>query len=232
MRYDIDDKKIYMTTIYTEEEYEEVSNTPFSLSDFFYSLKGEGKWTGTPMTFIRLAGCNLNCVYCDTDYTQKMVWSLAEIITKVKELPTRRVVITGGEPTLQNIALLAEQLRTINCKVHLETNGTNFINLDNFDWVAVSPKSPIGTLDENMLRQANEVKFLIGRDWGEGYIAEVMKKFRLRLPFKYVMPLARAYPFSSHDGLQAENAQKAINFCLEHPSFSLCPQVHKIYGFK
>jgi len=80
------------------------------VNETFYSLQGEGHWTGQAMFFIRFSGCNLNCPWCDTQYetfTQKEEEALVE---KALEFPSKRVVITGGEPTLQYLRKLTSLL--------------------------------------------------------------------------------------------------------------------------
>ena len=74
------------------------------ISEIFTSVQGEGMWVGIPSTFIRVSGCNLRCVWCDTPYAS---WSpegptlnLNEILVEVKSRPARHVVVTGGEPMI------------------------------------------------------------------------------------------------------------------------------------
>ena len=70
------------------------------INEIFYSLQGEGRFTGVPAVFVRLAGCNLRCPFCDTDFTSVTETSAADIVREVKRYPARHVVLTGGEPTL------------------------------------------------------------------------------------------------------------------------------------
>ncbi len=127
--------------------------------EIFDSFQGEGYWTGTPMTFVRLAGCNapelgLACVeWCDTPGSWRREdgtdLEVSEVILQVR-LP--RVCLTGGEPLLQKegVARLAAEARGLGMKVHLETNGTIAPPAPGpwapdgraFDWATVSPKPP------------------------------------------------------------------------------------------
>lgn len=112
----------------------------YNVTEIFESIQGEGYWAGTPVTFIRLANCNLNCWFCDTDFSCKYVIGKEEILSKIKTL---HVVITGGEPLLQikeNDPLLLE-LKKKGKYVHLETNGTFPVPFGLFSWVTVSPKA-------------------------------------------------------------------------------------------
>jgi len=93
----------------------------------FHTIQGEGPFTGHPSVFIRLAGCNLQCPACDTDYTSHR-WtatpeSLLEYVTEMREAPAL-VVITGGEPFRQNIHQLVVTLLRAGYTVQVETNGT------------------------------------------------------------------------------------------------------------
>ena len=80
------------------------------VNEIFYSLQGEGHYTGTPAVFVRFAGCNLRCWFCDTDFEKGDEMSEDEIVEAVLQYPTRYVVITGGEPTLQITASLCDKL--------------------------------------------------------------------------------------------------------------------------
>ena len=99
------------------------------LSEIFYSIQGEGSWTGTPAVFVRLAGCNLACDFCDTDYSTKFFAGVDEVVAMVRgaggDCPM--VVLTGGEPLAQaETPALIEALRGDGRRVHVESNGTIF----------------------------------------------------------------------------------------------------------
>ncbi|MCX8063570.1 MAG: radical SAM protein [Candidatus Hydrogenedentes bacterium] len=98
------------------------------ISEIFYSIQGESTWAGVPTVFIRLAGCNLNCSWCDTVYAQKpegKYYSISELINIISKYSVRVVEITGGEPMLQAGAnILMKKLIENGYRVLLETNGT------------------------------------------------------------------------------------------------------------
>jgi len=111
----------------------------YPIVEVFTSIQGEGLYTGAPANFIRLAGCNLACDFCDTDKVAKEELSPKEIVAKLNAL-VEIVIITGGEPTIHDLDELIKALRNERrYRIHLETNGTNDL-LYNFDWVSVSPK--------------------------------------------------------------------------------------------
>ncbi len=112
------------------------------LIEIFYSIQGEGPAMGRPATFVRLAGCNLRCQGCDTDERPCQELSIEEVM---KCIPSRMVVITGGEPTLQmeQLSELIISLHGQGKEIHIETNGTNPIAqdiLEKIHYAVVSPK--------------------------------------------------------------------------------------------
>lgn len=98
-----------------------------NVCELFYSLQGESTFSGYPCVFIRLAGCNLRCSYCDAKYSYEedsQSLTLDEIIQYVTSFPETIVEVTGGEPLLQKGSIvLLEKLLQLNRKVLLETNG-------------------------------------------------------------------------------------------------------------
>lgn len=97
------------------------------INEIFNSIQGEGPYTGTPATFLRLSGCNLNCKFCDTNHEQKQELSINMvkniIYENMEKHRTQILVITGGEPLLQYNEL-KQLIQQLNCPVQIETNGT------------------------------------------------------------------------------------------------------------
>ncbi len=206
----------------------------YRINDMFYSLKGEGQWTGTPMFFVRLSGCNLKCSFCDTDHLSNQSMSAQEIMSEIVSFPTNRVVITGGEPLIHDLRPLLCALQEEHYFVHLETNGTlPYPNPGLLSWVTVSPKSAISTMDPFIIEEADEIKFLCGiPDWKE-YIENFIEEFQPEGKL-WLMPLAKNIQEGdrSQGDLIWDNVNEAIDFCKQHPSFSLCMQMHKILNIK
>ena len=120
------------------------------INEIFYSLQGEGSFTGTPAVFIRFSGCNTKCPFCDTQHEEYVEMTEDEILAEVKKYPANHVVITGGEPTLQLTPSLCQKLQENLFFVQIETNGS--VKLDSkfnlkdqeeslIDWVTCSPKN-------------------------------------------------------------------------------------------
>lgn len=125
------------------------------VSEIFYSIQGEGQLAGVPSVFIRVLGCNLHCVWCDTKYssweTEKgIAYTITEMIDIIQQYPTQYVVITGGEPTIaEDISILTKKLSQLGKHITIETNGTHYIPDIHANLVSISPKlqhsTPIGT---------------------------------------------------------------------------------------
>ena len=103
------------------------------VQDVFYTLQGEGLFSGQPAIFVRLAGCNLRCCFCDTDFESSFwVPALYELLDKIAELRPKfcnLIVLTGGEPFRQNIAPFTRHLLDLGLTVLIETNGTLWVDL-------------------------------------------------------------------------------------------------------
>lgn len=114
------------------------------ISEIFYSIQGEGILNGVPSAFVRTTGCNLRCVFCDSPQTswapQGQNLTLAEIVLQTNAFNTKYIVITGGEPFIQNdLAQLCQIYREKGCHITLETAGTVFAKVD-CDLLSISPK--------------------------------------------------------------------------------------------
>lgn len=115
------------------------------IAEIFYSLQGEGMLAGVPSAFVRFAGCNLRCAWCDTRYASWQPEGESVSVSAVSEQlcshPTRFVVITGGEPTIEpELAALTQVLRRRGRHITIETNGTIFRRDVACDLVSLSPK--------------------------------------------------------------------------------------------
>ena len=136
------------------------------VSEIFTSFQGEGPYVGTPATFLRLYGCNLDCEWCDTDistYEMLSVDDVAEIIlTQMEFNNIKTLIITGGEPTLQmeEIKRLIKELPE-DIKIQMETNGSLFEYIPEIEYV-ISPKQDKEKVFENYYNYENTFfKFII-----------------------------------------------------------------------
>ena len=136
------------------------------VSEIFTSFQGEGPYVGTPATFLRLYGCNLECEWCDTDISTYEILSVddvAEIIlTQMEFNNIKTLIITGGEPTLQmeEIKRLIKELPE-DIKIQMETNGLLFEYIPEIEYV-ISPKQDKEKVFENYYSYENTFfKFVI-----------------------------------------------------------------------
>ena len=212
--------------------------TELEVHSIFYTIQGESLFAGCPAVFVRLAGCNLQCTFCDTDYTSvRKKMNVANIVEECSQFATNLVIISGGEPFRQNIKLLVDTLLHKNFVVQIETNGTICP-----DWfptgktqnlhVVMSPK--LKTMDPNWGHVSHSTisyKYVMGCDSLEDGLPSTVLG-------KAIIP---ARPFLSHIQsevyLQPEDTQsryqndknqdKCVKSCLTH-GHRLCLQIHKI----
>ena len=129
----------------------------------FYTIQGEGNFTGSAAYFIRIGGCDVGCHWCDVkeswDADIHPVTDIDEVVTRALNQPARTVVLTGGEPSIYQLKPLTQALKANGFKVHLETSGSYELKGD-FDWVCLSPKKTVPPLSDNYAL-ANEMKVIV-----------------------------------------------------------------------
>lgn len=167
-------------------------NKKLDLAEIFYSLQGESSFAGFPCIFIRLAGCNLRCNYCDTTFAFETKFSLSvdEIIEKIEEyLPVNLVEITGGEPLLQDeVYKLFQALHKKKFTLLLETNGS--LSLEKVpDYVIkiVDVKCPESGEEGSFLMEnfrfiapeKDEIKFVITNKWDYEWAKKLIFRFKI-----------------------------------------------------
>lgn len=185
--------------------------------DIFYSIQGEATYSGTPSIFIRLAGCNLSCSFCDDDlHTGKYInYTHEELLEKISGFASKQVVITGGEPSLFDINAFIEFLQHRGYYVCIETNGYKFEHIKRADWITYSPKDWNALAVEGF----NEYKFIVDK-------ASQVEKFLhvdTTLPI-YIQPQNF---FLKPDN---QNVKYCIDLVLKHPHLKLSIQMHKYLG--
>ncbi len=163
-----------------------------NISEIFCSIQGESTYAGLPCIFIRLAGCNLRCDYCDTTYSYESDISLSidDIFTKIKEFdPIKLVEITGGEPLLQpEVYQLFELLHKDGYTILLETNGSiSLKEIPEYIIKIVDVKCP-GSGEENSFLLENlefinqvsdEIKFVLSNNFDYNWAKDFIMKYQL-----------------------------------------------------
>lgn len=204
-------------------------NTVYHINEIFYSLQGEGFHTGRPAVFVRFAGCNLRCPFCDTDFSHSEPMTAEQIARRVFDYSTHPhtlIVLTGGEPSLQVDNELVDALHAHQQTVTIETNGTHPVP-DNIDWVTVSPKAV--SADESkvvlthdakvVLTQADEVKVVFTES-----TEKLLPLWRttIRASHYYLQPCAQP----GTEPVRA-NTDQVVAYILAHPDWHLSLQTHK-----
>lgn len=161
------------------------------ICEIFYSIQGEGKWTGLPNIFIRTTGCNLRCSFCDTKYAYDngREMSINEILKEIRKYPCKNICLTGGEPLIQEEAFdLLENLLKENYKICLETNGSiNVGKISNKENLIISLdiKSPSSEMQEksnlgniSFLREKDQLKFVINDKKDYDYAKKIIGTYK------------------------------------------------------
>ena len=193
----------------------------YRLVEIFESLQGEGRNTGRPCVFVRFAGCNLACPWCDTDVRERFSMTLDELLAEIASYKAKTVVLTGGEPTVIEGALeLIAALKAAGYFIAVETNATVDADWLQFvDYVACSPKAEFP--DKIELKKANEVRVVASDDRAVEFCRRV--KEIIEADDYYVSPC-------DHDGEIDFATAKSVLSKLD--GWSLSVQLHKILGFR
>lgn len=187
--------------------------------EHFYSLQGEGVYQGQAAYFIRLAGCDVGCVWCDVkeswEATEGQLMQIDQMVSLVKESGTKIVIITGGEPLMYDLTFLTQALHQLGVRVHVETSGTSPITGE-WTWVCFSPKKFKKPLEE-YYEKADELKVIIFNKsdfaWAQSHAEKVNKNCRLLLQPEW--------------SVQDRYIEEMIEFVKENPQWQLSMQVHK-----
>lgn len=137
--------------------------THIPVMEHFYTIQGEGFYTGHAAYFIRLAGCDVGCVWCDVKESwtveEKQLMLIDDLLKEVLKYPGRLIVITGGEPLMYDLSFLTQTLKANGFQINIETSGAYPISGE-LDWICVSPKKFKAPLKE-VVKKANELKCII-----------------------------------------------------------------------
>lgn len=188
--------------------------------EHFYTIQGEGYNTGKAAFFIRLAGCDVGCVWCDVkeswDAGKHTLMLLEDLLTEAKKCNSENIVITGGEPCTYDLAEITSLLKSTGFTIWLETSGSYPIT-GNFDWICLSPKKYKKPIEEN-LKKADELKVVVFNKsdfkWAEENAALTKKECKLFLQpefdsFRKVMPAI-------------------IDYVKQNPNWRIGLQTHKV----
>ena len=196
--------------------------TQYPVMERFYSVQGEGAYTGTPAFFIRLGGCDVGCVWCDVkdswDASNHPSVSIDELLQEIESTCVKHVVITGGEPAMYDLTALCDALHAKEYAVHIETSGCYPIQ-GKFDWITFSPKKFKAPIPE-VISMADELKVIVFNAsdlaWAEDFKAKVNSDCLL-----YLQP----------EWTKREAVHHLIfDYVLKHPIWKISLQTHKYLG--
>jgi 7-carboxy-7-deazaguanine synthase len=189
------------------------------LMEHFYTLQGEGRYTGHPSYFLRLGGCDVGCVWCDVkeswDASKHPEVSIQNMVQYVQESTAPIAVITGGEPLMHNLDNLTSLLIEKGIRTHIETSGAHRLS-GNWDWICLSPKKFKSPLDE-VIAVTNELKVVVYNQsdfsWAEQYAEKVNSDCLLYLQPEW--------------SRVKELTPSIINYIQRNPKWILSLQTHK-----
>ena len=189
------------------------------LMEEFYSIQGEGYYTGNSAYFLRIGGCDVGCHWCDVkeswDTKLHPPTKVSDMILNILNLPTETVVVTGGEPLMWNMSFLTKSLKEKGLRTHLETSGSYKLSGE-WDWICLSPKKfqkPLNTINPI----ADELKIIVQNKsdfkWAEQQRDGVSEKCKL-----YLQP-------------EWSNKEKMIpliiDYVMQNPEWQISLQTHK-----
>jgi organic radical activating enzyme len=187
--------------------------------EHFYTIQGEGYFAGKSAYFIRLAGCDVGCVWCDVkeswDVEAHPILKIDSLLREINLVNANFVVITGGEPALYNLSTLINKLKKSGIRTAIETSGCYKL-LGDIDWYCFSPKkfkSPC----EDAFKRANELKVIIYNEsdfkWAEEHAHQVNEDCILFLQPEW--------------GRQDRMLPAIIEYVKSNPKWRISLQTHK-----
>ena len=219
----------------------------YRINNIFYSLQGEGRNTGRAAAFVRFAGCNLRCPFCDTEFDSYREMTADEILQEIAQLSSFTsplsscfIVLTGGEPTLQVDEHFVDLLHQEGYEVAMESNGTRPAPR-NLDWLTVSPKVVDGGRSmvdggrwkvDGEGKAPDEIKIVFEENTAEMLSSPASPLSSLLSPLPSP-PLLYLQPCDTGDS--ARNAfilQQCISYIKQHPQWRLSLQTHKLIGIE
>ena len=188
----------------------------------FYTVQGEGFYSGRAAFFIRIAGCDVGCVWCDVkeswDRNDHKIFKVSELITQVKDSNTDFVVVTGGEPAMYDLTFLTQELHKLGVEIAIETSGAYEL-IGEFDWVCLSPKKFKKPVD-SVVEKAQELKIVVFNksdlEWAESYASQVSGDCKL-----YLQP-----EWNKKEAM----SELILSYIIKNTQWRISVQTHKYLG--
>lgn len=188
------------------------------LMEEFYTIQGEGFYSGNAAYFVRFAGCNVGCPWCDVkeSWNEKLhpLTLIDDIVLRIKKV-AKLAVITGGEPLMWQLDYITEQLHKNNIQTNIETSGAHPVS-GKWDWFCLSPKRSKLPLPE-AYQYANELKMII-HNKGDFKFAERQAKKVSKDCLLLLQP---------EWGTKEQMIPLITNYVMENPQWKISLQTHK-----
>ena len=199
-------------------------NYSYPIMETFYSIQGEGFYQGHAAYFVRIAGCDVGCVWCDVkeswDAGKHEIQTVENILNEIKKTNTEIVIVTGGEPLMYDCKPLTDALKKENYKTHIETSAAYPLT-GNWDWICISPKKFKVPIEENLIK-ANELKVVVFNksdlDWAKKYAEKTNANCELFLQPEW--------------SKEKEMLPIITEFIQQNPRWKLSLQIHKYMGVR
>jgi 7-carboxy-7-deazaguanine synthase len=197
----------------------EMINMTLPVMEDFYTIQGEGYFQGHAAYFVRLAGCDVGCVWCDVkeswDASAHPLMRIGEITERIQRTNAGIVVVTGGEPAMYDLSALTTQLKRAGYRTHIETSGAYPLT-GTWDWVCFSPKK-FKSPHSSVFSQSNELKIVVYNmsdfEWAEAFAEKVPEECILYLQPEW--------------SREQEMVPQIIAYVKENPRWKISLQIHK-----
>jgi 7-carboxy-7-deazaguanine synthase len=196
----------------------EALDVSYPIMEHFYTIQGEGYHTGSAAYFIRTAGCDVQCWWCDVkdswDGERHPKMTVRELVEEVKAAKATKVVITGGEPLMHDLSPLTHELKKLKVDIHIETSGSSPLS-GSLDWITLSPKRFKKPLPE-VYQHADELKVVVltNKDlkWAEEEAEKCAKETKLYLQPEWDTPAS---------------VPLIVDYVKKNPKWEISLQTHK-----
>tara|TARA_B100000686_G_C16551407_1_gene842757 strand:- start:115 stop:711 length:597 start_codon:yes stop_codon:yes gene_type:complete len=193
----------------------------YPIVEIFHSVQGEGFHSGVPHVFVRFGNCNLRCEWCDTDFLVYEERGLDSIVEEVLSYGCDRVIFTGGEPAMQDLATIGGKLKEHGINLSIETNGT--IEVDPvIDWICVSPKDQVYPDVAIRQRSGDELKVVYC-----GQPLEIYDDLKEGFSHHFIQPCYIDTESVEQNGRSFQMVEKLVK---DNPGWRLSLQTHKWMG--
>ena len=193
----------------------------YPIVEIFHSVQGEGFYSGVPHVFVRFGNCNLRCEWCDTDFLVYEEMDLDSIVEEVLSYGCDRVIFTGGEPAMQDLATIGTRLKEHGINLSIETNGT--IEVDPIiDWICVSPKDQVYPNVAIRQRTGDELKVVYC-----GQSLDIYDDLKGGFSHHYIQPCYIDTDSVEQNGRSFQLVEKLVK---ESPGWRLSLQTHNWMG--